>query len=471
MKVFGWPWLVTSSLIGRSPIVVSMICGSVIVGSLAASAETRPQYGGTLHVAVRAPSSLNSPDCTQPNSFASRNLALLIFETLVTTDDGARVRPALATSWQESSGGQRWQFRLRRGVKFHDGTAFTSEVAASALRNANPSWSVIADADSVTIESDTPDPVLPLKLALACNAVAKKTSEGKLSGTGPFHIVDWQPGKKLSLAAEENYWGGRPFLDAIEIELGKNFHDQLIALELGRADLVEVAPEQSHRISTEGRRVVSSAPMELVALLFTRDGQSADDRLLREALAFSVDRASIRSVLLQGVGQPAGSILPNWMSGYGFVFSTEADLPRARHQREQVHNVPEWTMGYDTNDSIARLLVERVALNAKDAGLTLRLTTATAADLRLVRIPLAAADPWISLENFVAAEGLPKPKINGSSAEDLYSAEQAALANQRLIPLFHLPATYGASTILKNWAVRSDGSWDLAGAWLGSAKP
>jgi len=462
MKVFGWRWLVTNSV----------IFVLVIAGSLVATAETRPQYGGTLHVAMRAaPSSLNSGDCTQPNSFASRNLALLIFETLVTTEDGVRVRPALATSWQESSGNQRWQFRVRRGVKFHDGAVFTPEIAASALRSANPLWNVIANADSVIIESDTPDPGLPLKLALACNAIVKKTSDGKLSGTGPFHITDWQPTKKLSLAAEENYWGGRPFLDAIEIELGKNYHDQLTALELGRADLVEVAPEQSHRVSTDGRRVASSAPMELVALLFSRDEQSADDKLLREALAFSVDRASIRSVLLQGAGQPAGSILPNWMSGYGFVFPTEADLPRARHQREQVRSLPEWTVGYDASDSLARLVVERIALNARDAGLTLRPTTVNTPDLRLVRIPLAAADPRISLENFAAAEGLPKPQFNAGSAEDLYSAEQAALATQRLIPLFHLPATYGASTILKNWTVRSDGSWGLADSWLGTTKP
>jgi peptide/nickel transport system substrate-binding protein len=461
MKVFDWRWLVTSSL----------IVGSVIVGSLTASAETRPQYGGTLHVAVHAaPSSLNYGDCTQPNSFASRNLALLIFETLVTTDDGGRVHPALATSWQASSGNQRWQFRLRRGVKFHAGTAFTPEIAASALRSANPSWTVVADADSVIIESETPDPELPLKVALFCNAIVKKTPEGKLSGTGPFHIVDWQPGKRLSLAADENYWGGRPFLDAIEIELGKNYHDQLIALELGRADLVEVAPEQSRRVSADGRRVVSSASMELVALLFSRDAQSADDRLLREALAFSVDRASIRSVLLQGAGQLAGSILPTWMNGYGFVFPADADLPRARHQREQVRNALQWAVGYDASDSMARVLVERIALNAKDAGLSLRPTTATTADLRLVRIPLAAADPWISLATLAAEEGLPQPKVNGGSAEDLYSAEQAALATQRLIPLFHLPATYGASTTLKNWTVRSDGRWNLADAWLETAK-
>src|SRR5208282_4000593 len=145
-----------------------------------------------------------------------------------------------------------------------------------------------------------------------------------------------------------------------------------------------------HRDSQAGRRLANSAPVELLALLFARDAASPDERLLREALALSVERGSIRSVLLQGAGQPAASILPNWMSGYGFVFSTDADLPRARHAREQVHTIPTWTVGYEGNDSVARLLAERIALNAKDAGLSLQPTSAGVADLRLVRIPLAS---------------------------------------------------------------------------------
>ena len=143
------------------------------------------------------------------------------------------------------------------------------------------------------------------ELALPRNAIVKRTADNKPSGTGPFHIVDWQPGKKLALAAEENCWRGRPFLDAIEIEMGKSFRDQMTALELGKADLVEVAPEQTHRLSQEGRRLASSTPVELLALLFARDVASPEEKLLREALALSVERGSIRSVLLQGAGQPA----------------------------------------------------------------------------------------------------------------------------------------------------------------------
>ena len=452
MKRFDWRWLVTSSL---------------VVFAVAASAETRPQYGGTLHVSMRAAStSLDPADGTQPDSFARRSLTMLMFDTLVTTDNNGRVQASLAVSWQTSGNNQRWQFRLRRGVKFHDGTPLTAEAAAASLRAANPSWNVSADADSVVI--DKSDQELFAELALPRNAIAERNPENKSSGTGPFHIVDWQPGKRLTLAAEEACWRGRPFLDSIEIEMGRSFRDQMIALESGKADLVEIAPEQAHRASLGGRQLSSSSPVELLGLLFTRDAASPDDKLLRNALALSVERTSIRSVLLQGAGQPAASVLPNWMSGYGFVFSTDADLSRARQAREQVRKIPTWTVGYDGNDSLGRLLVERIALNAKDAGLSLQPTTATSVDLRLVRIPLASADPWIALADVAAMAGSPAEKsTGGGSAEELYAAEQSLLATQRLIPLFHLPVSYEATPTLKNWTLRADGSWSLADAWLG----
>lgn len=454
MRLFDWRWLVVSSLLA----------------GVLANAETRPQYGGTAHVAMRAaPASLDPADNSQPDSFARRSVMRMIFDTLVTTDESGRLQASLAASWQLLPG-NRWQFRLRHGVKFHDGTPLNAENVAASLRTANSTWSVRTDGDSVVIE--TANAALLAELALARNAIAKRDAGSSPSGTGPFHIVDWQPGKRLLLAAEENCWRGRPFLDGVEIEMGKSYRDQMIALELGKADLVEVAAEQSRRLAEEGRTVASSAPMELLALLFMRDPASTDEKLLREALALSVERGSIRSVLLQGAGQPAASILPNWISGYGFVFPTDADLPRARHAREQVRSIPTWTVGYDSSDPVERLLTERIALNARDAGLSLQPTTATTADLRLVRIPLASTDPWIALANIRAIVGMSAPK-SGTAVDDLYAAEQAALATQRLIPLFHLSAACTAGASLKNWTLRPDGSWSLADAWISiaSAKP
>jgi ABC-type transport system substrate-binding protein len=477
MKLFGWRLVAVSS---------------VMAGALALHAETRPQYGGALHVAMRAaptsldPVELDSADNTQADFFARRSLALLMFDTLVTTDESGRTQPSLATSWQALPGNQpgsgRWHLRIRGGVKFHDGTGLTAEIAASALRSANPSWnvSVSPDGDSIVIERGSSDASLLAELALPRNAIARRASGNTPSGTGPFHIVDWQPGKKLTLAAEENCWRGRPFLDTIEIDMGRTFRDQMTALELGKADLVEVAPEQAHRISQDEisgnsvlrrPRLATSASLELLALVFARDGASQDEKLLREALALSVERGSIKNVLLQGAGQPAASILPNWMSGYGFLFPTDPDLPRARQMCGQVRTVPTWTLGYDGSDPVARLLAERIALNAKDAGLSLQPTSSStpSTDLRLVRIPLVSPEPWIALGNVATLVGA-TAKENGS-VEDLHASELAVLATQRLIPLFHLPVSYAASASLNHWAVRGDGSWDLGDAWLGTGRP
>jgi peptide/nickel transport system substrate-binding protein len=453
MKLSAWQWLAASSL---------------LFAALGANAETRPQYGGTLHVSFReAPTSLDPADTTQPDSFAQRNLTSLIFETLVTTDRHGRLGPGLATGWMQEAVGrsQSWHLRLRTGVKLHDNTLLTPAIAAASLRIANPSWKIISDADAITLECDALCYQLPEELALPRNAIIKRTDDGKQIGTGPFHVAEWQPGKKLVLAAEENYWAGRPFLDAIEFEFGKSFREQLVSLELGKADLIEISAEQAHRVSMTSHRLWSSQPVELVALVFAHEAQSAEEKSLREALALCIERASIGSVILQGSGLPAVGVLPNWMNGYGFVFSTEADLPRARRLQEEARTTRPWLISYDASDPIAGLLAERIALNARDAGLPLQPTKAAAADLRLARIPLPS-DPALALSLVAASVGLPSPQINSASAEDLYSSERELLAKQMLIPLFHLPVVYAGSAALQDWSPQADGRWNLADAWL-----
>jgi ABC-type transport system substrate-binding protein len=417
-----------------------------------------------------APSTLDPADSRVSDSFARRSLTSLIFDTLVVVDDAGKTKPGLAESWQAVKGGQRWQFHLRHGVKFHDGTPLTSEIVAASLRFTNPGWSVRTDADLVDVDTEQPQPDLPTEISLLRNAIAKRDGDGKLSGTGPFGIVEWQPGKKLTLVAEEDCWRGRPFLDGIEVEMGRSFRDQSTALEVGRADVIEVAPEQAHHFSPAKGMVESSEPVELIALVFARESSSQDERSLRSALDFSIERGSMQSVLLQGSGQPAGSLLPTWMSGYGFVFSAQADLRKARQLRDQVQTVRLWTIGYDASDTQAHLLVERITLNAKDAGLSLVPTAVGLTDLRLVRIPLAGADPWIALDSVAAQTGLPRTQNKGSSAEELYAMEKADLATGRVIPLFHVPVFYAAGANLKNWTLRNNGNIDLSNAWLGPSK-
>jgi MarR-like DNA-binding transcriptional regulator SgrR of sgrS sRNA len=391
-----------------------------------------------------------------------------MFETLVTMDDRGRLRPALATSWQAAPGNQRWQFWVRRGVKFHDGSPLTAEAVAAALRAANPDWSVSPSSDSVIIESNVPNSDLAAWLARSRNAITKRSEGGTLIGTGPFHVSAWQPGKKLALAANESYWGGRPFLDAIEIEMGKASRDQLLALDLGKEDVAEVVVEQAHRASSEGRRIVTSAPVELMALVFARDRQSPEESKLRSALALSIDRNSIRSVVLQGAGEPSGGILPNWLSGYGFVFANGQNLDRARELRSEVPRAPAQTLGYDAVDPLARVIAERIALNARDAGMTLQTTSSGTSDVRLVRMTLASLNPRIALLTIAASAGLTAPKFTGNSAEDLYQAESGMLQAQRIIPLFQLPVSYALSPAVKDWSQDRDGGEHLENVWVGS---
>ena len=453
MKLFACRWLAVSSC---------LICAL-------AAGETRPQYGSTLRAATRiAPTSLDPADKLQVNSIARRNLTRLMFDTLVTLDDRGKLQPALATSWQAASGNQRWQFWIRRGVKFQDGSPLTVEAVAAALRTTNPAWRVSSNGDSVVIERDAPDADLPARLAEQRNAVTKRGEGGTLIGTGPFYIKDWQPGKKLSLSANEEYWGGRAYLDAIEIDMGHASRDQLISLELGKVDVAEVAAEQSQRSRTEGRRVVTSAPSELMALVFQRERAAGEDRKLREALAASIDRKSIRNAVLQDAGEPSGGILSGWVSGYGFVFTAEQNLDRARQLRSEVKYAPSWSLAYDADDPLARLIAERIALNAQDAGIRLQITTSGIADLRLTRFGLASVNPRIALTEAASFFGMATPKLNGDGVDELYRAESALLQTQRIVPLFQLPVSYALSPSVKDWSEDRDGGRHLEDVWLGS---
>ena len=436
-----------------------------------AGAANRPEYGGTLRVSVHiAPVSLDPADNTQPDSIARRDITALLFDTLVSIDDLGRVQPGLAVSWQAAPDQQRWQFHVRPGVKFDDGSPLTTAAVAASLRTAHPGWNVSEVEDSVVIAVDSANPVLPAELAQARYAIVKR-SLGKLSGTGPFHVADWQPGKSLLLAANEEYWGGRPFLDSVQIDFGRSYRDQFVALDLRKADVIEVAADQVRRAAMEGRRLAPSAPIELVAIVFGRDRPSAEDGKLREALALSIDRSSIRNVLLQGEGEPAGGLLPNWMTGYEFLFAAQADMRKAQQQRAEVPQAPSWTISYDVSDPVSRLMAERIALNAKDAGLRLQTVTTANADLHVARIVLSSTDPRVALTSLASTLNLPLPKFTGESAEAWYQAENTLLQTQRVIPLFHLPINYGLSASVKNWRTHRDGIWAIDELWLAPEKP
>lgn len=448
--------------------LIWLAASSLLLGVIA-KAESRPHYGGTLRVSVReAPQAFDPAAMNDP---ASSSISRLIFETLVTLDQRGRPQPLLASSWETEPGNQRWRFSLRSGVFFHDGSPLDAGTVASCLRTANPEWKIMtAGNNEVIIETQSDDAYVPAELALARNAIVHRGRD-QSSGTGPFAIAQWTSGKHLRLHANDQYWAGRPYLDSIEVEFGKSDRDQVVAFDLGKTDVAEIAPENIRRTRAEGRDVISSQPEELMALVFSSEARSEDEIHTRNALALSLDTASINNVVLQDGGQPTGALLPNWLSGYGFVFPAQTSTEQARHEQSQARHFVAMTLSYEAADPIARIIAERVLLNARDVGITLQLTTSSNADLRLVRLPLSSLDAYVALIEYDRMLRLPPVKFHGSSISDLFTAEKDHLQSHQIVPLLHLRSAVALAPNARDFSMFPDGSWRMDNVWLAPEKP
>jgi peptide/nickel transport system substrate-binding protein len=429
-----------------------------------ATAATRPRYGGTLRVTLQsAPNALELPANSAPADYwdAARVLSL-VADNLVVIEAQNRPHPALAVAWQSDATARHWQFTVRRGAKFHDGSAASAGAIAQILGALHSDWNVHGSGDSLAIETEAPSPSLLAELALPRNLILKRNASGVPVGTGAFRVAEWQSGKLLKLVANEESWSGRPFLDAVEIEFGKSLRDQAIALELGKTDVIEAAPQASG--SNASPRIRTSLPVEMMALAFSANSKAQDARL-REALALAIDRKPIQYVLLKGAGEPAASVLPNWMTGYSSVFSAQANLQRAKVVLAESRQ-PALTLSFDPRDPQAQLIAERIALNAREAGISVQVSLSGTNDLHLVRVVLPSADPSISLREAARQLGLPLPILRGNAVEDLYQAERTLLDGHTVIPLFHLPVASAASARVRDWAPDRLGGWNLQDLWL-----
>jgi peptide/nickel transport system substrate-binding protein len=340
---------------------------------MTAHAATRPRYGGNLRVETTAAIQTLDPAQTVASADTSvrDSIVSLIADTLVALDQNARPVPRLATRWQSENGNKRWQFWIRPGVFLHNGASLTPAHVAQSLTAANPAWKVRANSESVTIDSELPSPNLSVELSRPLYAILARADE--LAGTGPFRVEDFQPGRRLVLRSNDDYWLGRPYLDTVAFAFSVPLRDQAAHQQLGQADVIELSPDQVRRAAQENRRTVSSPLTELIVILIPNGSSPAEDQRLRQAISLAVDRAAINSTLLQRQGEPTAALLPSWVSGYSFLFSTARDIARARQLRGEVPaaQVP-LTLSYDPADALLRSIAERVAVNVRDAGILIQ---------------------------------------------------------------------------------------------------
>jgi MarR-like DNA-binding transcriptional regulator SgrR of sgrS sRNA len=434
--------LLAISSLGLTSIVL-MLAGAV-------NARTRPHYGGLVRM----------------ESSAAVDAMGLVTETLTSVDASGRVEPFLAERWEAQNGGRRWQFLLRTNVRFHDGSVVSAADVAQGLSSTPgaPWRTVQANGSTVVFEADQPLPSLPALLSLPQYAISKSDSSGLLIGTGPFRM-NGSAGKTTKLVAFDDYWRGRPYVDAIELNGGRGVREQWMDMGMGRADIVEVPAEQIRHAQQERLRMLVSRDIELIALI--PSANSLQDVRMRQAISAAIDRTSLLNVIFQRQGEVAAGVLPNWMTGYDFLFTSAQNLPLARDLRVQAGQTGTITIAYEAGDGIQQLLAERVVLNARDAGIVMQAVPHNGsgqADLNMVRLTLASPNASVALRQITSASGVDSVVVD-PDPDALFRNERDLLSSFRVIPLLYVPRGYAASQPIRNWALDATGAPGVTQVW------
>jgi len=441
---------------------------SLLIAGLAVPgvARTRPHYGGTLHVEIEG-------DAWQRNDGLARRL---VYDGLTSFGINGTVQPALAIAWESDNNDHRWQFRLRPGVHFHDGSAVTSLNVVASLTEACsgpcPWTAVRAVGTSVVFTDESPMPNLPALLAGDQYLIALTTaSDGKTAagaiGTGPFQLTGFNNGV-LSLAANESCWQGRPFADAVEIRVHRAIREQWLDLSVGRADVVEVPAEQVRQAQQQRLTVVVSRPATLLALQVANTGALANPKL-RESVALAVDRGAVYNVIFQKQAEPTASLLPQSLTGYSFLFSTERDLNKA-HELRGGQTPQQLTLGVEGNGTM-QLAVQRIALNLREAGFNVQIANAGAQNANLVlrKFSIDGGGIAAALESMLRSMGVDTP-VQEKTPSALFGVEREFLGRKTIVPLLDLPRAYAVGGRVRDLRLLADGTPDLAGASVEDAQ-
>src|SRR4029453_19235197 len=338
----------------------------VLAVSLVPSADAQKRGGTLTIVRPTDPVSLApNLETTAPGAWVYFNM----LEGLLTLDEKMQVKPLLATSYEVMSP-TKVGFKLRPGVKFHDGTPFNAAAVKfsfdRALRGTPPArWASLAGSlsgaegvDDLTVDVTTREPYGPIlrTIAMYCTGIVSPTAVQKMGeglsrapvGTGPFKFVEWKANTPVTLDGNPDYWGGKAPLDRVIFKVVPEEGARMIALQTGDADMVLLpAPAQLPALSRDpkftihegvgGRGVfgaMNPAPPPL------------DDVRVRTALLHAVDRKAILDNILEGSAVPARGVLAPSVFGFKDM-QLDRLYPFGRAKAKALLAQAGWTPGPD----------------------------------------------------------------------------------------------------------------------------
>jgi peptide/nickel transport system substrate-binding protein len=318
-----------------------------------------------------------------------------LFDTLVRRHPDGTLHPGLATAWTRTAA-TTWQLTLRQGVRWHDGTRFTSidakysldrtydaTVKAARLR---PTFQTIERTEApspwtLIIHTRRPDPLIPAKLA-ACSQVVPWAYIDRVGftafnrrpvGTGPLRFVSWTPGDRCVLAANADYWDGRLDADRVVVRPVTEPGARVEALLRGEADLItRLPPDHADRVASHpATRVAGALYAGLYVLLVNVWVAPLNNPLVRQALSLAIDRAAIVKLLWGGRGQVPSGPIPRGDDHHDPALPPlPCDPQRARERLRQAGYrgepvVLETTVGFIAND---KPMAEVIAEMWEDVG-------------------------------------------------------------------------------------------------------
>jgi len=318
------------------------------------------------------------------NEGPSHTIRHQMYEPLIIRDTTGAFEPALATEWGPSADDPNvWVFKLREGVKFHDGADFTAEdVVFSFERAKQPNSDMkeligsiveVRAVDDHTIEmvTDGPNPILPSNLTNlfimdkgwteANNTVPVQDFEGgeityattNANGTGPYRLTSREPDVKTVMTRNDDYWGRDQFpMEVSEIVYTpiQNAATRVAALLSGEVNFLQDMPVQDlQRVNAADGLVVKKAPQNRV--IFFGMNQGADDLeaddvsganpladvRVRKAMSKAINRDAIQKVVMRGQSEPAGMIAPPFVNGWTKEMDAESatDIEGAKALMEE----------------------------------------------------------------------------------------------------------------------------------------
>ncbi len=327
----------------------------------------------TLTIGVRA-----GPESIDPHFTATGTHAEAlkhVFDTLVWSGDDLGLEPRLAESWRAVND-TTWEFKLRHGVKFHDGSDFTAnDVKFSieripAVSGPNPTTIYIRrvkevkviDPNTVQVITDGAAPTLPydfIRLFIVSAKAAKDFStketanegfnSGKAAiGTGPYRFVSWTPKDQLVLERFDGYWGSKePWQRVLRKEI-PNDTARVAQLKAGQLDLIARAPaadvptlEKDSKLTVVKIDTVYVFNMELdmrekAPQITAKDGSALPqnplrDPRVREAIDLAIDRPALAEVAMEGMGKPVNQLVTPSIFGYNkSIPERKFDIARAK---------------------------------------------------------------------------------------------------------------------------------------------